>query len=137
MAARGVQSTTLQKKCDRWKKVLRLGDWDIVCRYATRAERDDPDRLNGGENVAILEECSIPEKIAVIIISRDYFNHEGHGVSWNLDTLILHELCHIIQKMGKHGMSKRTEKSSKFIHFEEHICDSFAAIIYFIYYNKI
>lgn len=138
MATRGVQPATLQKKCDRWKKVLRLNDWDITCRYGSRVELQDEDDPDSDDRIGLLPHCSIPEKIALILIRREYYSHEGYGVSWNIDTLILHELVHILQKMGKQGLPKRLRENDRLrLIFEEYNCDTFAAIIYFIYYNKI
>ena len=143
--ARGVRTETLQKKCNTWKKRLRLGDWDITCKYPTKAEqeKEDPDDKNRpnfeSDTIGCLMECSIPEKIAVIGIRKDYYDHDGYKVSWNLDTLIIHELVHIIQKMGKTtaGIPKKIRDRKDLWVWEEYNCDTFAAILYFQYYNKI
>lgn len=144
MSQRGVQPSTLQKKCNRWKKVLRLGDWDITCRYATKADMDKIDPEDGksyyeADTIGCLDSCSVSEKIAVITIRRNYFDHDDHGVSWNIDTLIIHELCHIVEKVGRvqSGLSKVVTKRKDYYNFEEYNCDTVAAIVYFIFFDKI
>lgn len=142
MATKGVRNSTLQKKCKRWAKALRLSDWDIICRYATRAEMERECELDRGENcfddttIGHLHECSIPEKIALILIRRNYYAHESHGISWNIDTLILHELIHIIEIVGTNKLPKKITERKDFCEFEEYNCDSFSAILYFLYYNR-
>jgi hypothetical protein len=136
MAIRGVKSKTLQKKCDKWKKVLRLGDWNITCRYANSSEMKDKETMNE-DDIGVLEQCHIHEKIALILINKHYYNHNAFGLSWNLDTLILHELIHIIQSMAMQSLTKKMKESPKMDQVEEFNCDTFAAIIYFTYYNKI
>lgn len=145
MAARGVQPKTLQKKCNTWARRLRLGDWSITCRYATKSEMQKLDPEDNDEpcfdesTIGRLQECSIPEKIAVVLIRRNYYDHDGYGVSWNLDTLIIHELIHIIEKVGKKnsGIPRKIDDRRDFGNFEEYNCDAFAAIIYYLYFNKI
>lgn len=141
---KGVRPKTLQNKCNTWAKRLRLGDWTITCKYATKPEMDKVDPEDGStyfdENtIGCLMECSIPEKIAVIGIRRNYFDHDGYKVSWNLDTLIIHELIHIIEKVGKKnsGIPKKIDRRRDFTNFEEYNCDAFAAIIYYMYYDHI
>lgn len=143
--AKGVQAKTLQKKCNVWAKRLRLRDWTITCRYATKAdmEKEDPDDdyepSFDSETIGRLQECSVPEKIALILIRRDYFDHTGHKVSWNIDTLILHELIHIIEKIGKThaGLNKNVGARKDYWRLEEFNCDTFSAIVYFLYYDQI
>ena len=145
MKKRGVLPRTLQNKCSIWSKRLRLGDWTIKCRYATKTEMSlpDPDDDNNpcfdDNTIGRLHECSTPEKIAVILIRKDYYNHQGYGVYWNLDTLIIHELIHIILNIGKQSskMGKKIQENSAFESFEEFACDSFAAILYYIYFKHI
>jgi len=142
---KGVRVSTLQKKCKRWAKALRLGDWDITCRYATKSELDQrcessKDEICFDENtIGRLHQCSIPEKIALVLIRRNYFDHEAHGVSWNIDTLIIHELIHIIEIVGKKNCNipKKINDRKDFEDFEEYNCDTFAAIMYFLYYDGI
>lgn len=143
--AKGVQPKTLQKKCNTWAKRLRLGDWTITCKYASKAdmEREDPDDDYNpsfdDQTIGRLQECSVPEKIALILIRRDYFNHTGHKVSWNIDTLILHELIHIIEKIGKThaGLNKTVGRRKDYWRLEEFNCDTFSSVVYFMYYDKI
>ena len=143
MAKRGVRQTTLQKKCNTWAKRLRLSDWDITCKYPTKAEMEKEDPADDykphfdDETVGCLMECSLPEKIAVVGIRKNYFDHDGFGVSWNLDTLIIHELIHIIEKIGKDKLPKSVISRKDFKEFEEFNCDCFAAILYYLYFDKI
>jgi len=142
--ARGVRNTTLQKKANTWAKRLRLSDWDITCRYATKADMntidpDDNEPCFDDDTIGRMQECSIPEKVAVVLIRRNYYDHNGYKVSWNLDTLIIHELIHIIEKIGKKnaGIVNSVDKRRDFMEFEEFNCDCFSAILYYLYYDKI
>ncbi len=141
---KGVRDSTLQKKCKRWAKALRLGDWDIMCRYATKSETtqeyDSKDVICFDDStIGRLHECSIPEKIALILIRRNYFDHDAYGVSWNIDTLIIHELIHIVEKVGKKNCNipEKIKKRKDFKDLEEYNCDTFSAIMYFLYYDRI
>jgi hypothetical protein len=104
-----------------------------------REDENDNRQFFEPETVACLMDCSTPEKIAVIGIRRDYFNYDGFKQTWNLDTLIIHELIHIIEKAGKKscGISKKIDYSKPFSAFEEYNCDAFSAIIYYLFYNQI
>ena len=105
-----------------------------------KEDSDDKDKpYFDDDTIGCLMECSISEKIAVVGIRRTYYEHDSYKVSWNLDTLIIHEIIHIIEKVGKLNCNipKGIKKRRDFINFEEYNCDTFAAIIYFMYYNKI
>lgn len=142
---KGVLPKTLQIRCNMWAKRLRLSDWTVACKYATKTDMDrqDPEDNNkpyfDDETIGHLTDCSIPEKIAVICIRRNYYDHDGFGISWNLDTLILHELIHIIENLAKanSGVPNKIKDRNDFIDYGEYICDCFASVIYYNFRKKI
>ena len=85
---------TLEKKLHRWKKVCRLGDWNINIRYATKFD-EDADDIDLSKDLASAVNCSPPEKVALILINKEYINHPKNNFVFNIDTIILHELMHI------------------------------------------
>lgn len=128
MRRRALQKT-LEKKVTKWKNVLKLGDWTVIIRYGTTEQV-------GKDNIAFLDECSPSEKVAKIFISKTYFNCEGYDLVWNLDTLILHELIHIITHDKVHALPKSFCNHPKVVELEEHVCDAFARIVRDMYRRK-
>lgn len=143
--SKGVQPKTLQIRCNVWAKRLRLSDWTITCKYATKGDmdREDPEDNDkpyfDDETIGHLMDCSLPEKIAVIGIRKNYYDHDGFGISWNLDTLILHELIHIIERLAKSdsAIPGKVRDRADFKNYEEFICDCFASVIYYNFRKKI
>lgn len=129
MAQRGVLQRTLEKKLGRWKKHLRLTDWDITIRYGTKKEV-------GNNTLACLDTCSHAEKIARVIVSKDYFKDEDFAVVWNLDTLILHELIHIVLKAEEDKIPESIRNHKRVHNLIEFTCDTFAKTIFDIKHKK-
>lgn len=127
--SRPVRQNTLEKKLNKWKKVLKLGDWNIQIRYGSNDEMKDHDDVKEECAIGLLDACSHPEKIAKILISKNYFKEPNYPLVWNLDTLIVHELIHIILYDKVENLPKKTRDSKKMIEIEEHICDYFSRII--------
>lgn len=130
--SRCVHQATLDKKLMRWKKVLKLADWDIQIRYATKTDVDK-DSIDPDDDIAALETCSPVEKVARIIINKNYPKFDEYGVVWNIDTLILHELIHALLYEKIHVLPDTIKDHQGMTRLEEFICDSMARIIFDIY----
>lgn len=127
---RRIASKTLEKKKKRWQKELKLDAWDIKIKFVSAFELGDH---NTAGQIAY---CYPNEKSAYIQIVNNYYRYEGYNESWNIDTLIIHELIHVMLHDKGENMPKVIKESTKFYNYEEFICDSFAKIIYDCHKNK-
>ena len=135
---RGVRETTLMKRLARWKRVLKLSDWNIKIRFSTKKELDLVHKKEDKKIVfGWVEDCDPAAKRATILVNREYHKGPGHKTSWNVDTLILHELAHVVVWAQSDMIPENIKKHSKVYDFEEFVCDSFADIIYCIFYNSL
>jgi hypothetical protein len=137
MKTRGVRQSTLQKRLAYWKPKLKLSDWDINIRYATKKEAEKQQRKEKGDLLAFAHDCDPAAKRATILIVRDYHKGAGHKTAWNVDTLILHELIHIVVWSASDAIPESIANHSKVHEFEEYVCDSLADIIYSLLYNRL
>lgn len=120
---------TLEKKLNHWKKVCRLSDWNIQIRYATKTD-EEVDNINLERDLASTVNCSPPEKIALVLINKDYVNHPKNNFVFNIDTIILHELMHIIIWEKVDALAEGVLESKNFKTLEEFICDYYARLIF-------
>lgn len=136
---RGVRESTLAKRLARWKPVLKLSSWDITIRYAKKAEleKEQKKELKDRIILAFVIDCDPAAKRATVLVNRDYHKVAGHKQSWNIDTLILHELVHIVLWGKSDAIPEKIRNHSKVDDLEEFACDAFADIIYCIYYNRL
>ena len=131
---RGVRESTLIKKVSRWKPVLKLKDWDISIRYAKQKELESVQKKDSKKIIfGWVDDCDSAAKRASILINRNYHTGPGHKTSWNIDTLIIHELVHVVLWAHSENIPENIRKHSKVFDFEEFVCDSFADIIYCIF----
>lgn len=124
-----VHQSGLERKFYKWVKCLKLEGWNFKIRFKAIV----PEEGNDGHKpfpAAWVEHCSPVERTAVINIATDYCARLGFGVSFNLDTLIIHELIHIILWDERDRLPTRVSNSSKFNSFEEFVCFHFSKIIY-------
>lgn len=137
MNTRGVRQSTLEKKLTKWQKILKLSDWEITIRYATKKDLEEIGGDKERNDIALVSDCDTAAKRATILINRNYHKMAGYKKSWNVDTLILHELIHVVVWLHSEAIPDKIYKHRKVYEFEEFICDCFADVIYRIYYNKL
>lgn len=108
-----------------WQQKMKLLDWDIRIRYASKADILDPEQFGDG-TLGQLDMCWPDEKVAQISIHPRYHKADGYNIAWNLDTLIIHELIHT------HLSEKSNELPEEILvgDFEEFVCNSLGKIIY-------
>lgn len=123
-----VRQAGLERKLKKWMKYLKLEGWDIKIRFKNLSD-DEPDN-KGLATAAQVEYCSPVERTALIFIANDYCETEGYGLSFNIDTLIIHELLHVILWEKFDCLSTRTKKNQKIVDLEEFICFHFSKILY-------
>jgi len=133
--SRCVYQATLDKKLIRWKKVLKLIDWDIQIRYATKSDIDKGS-IDLEDDLASLETCSPIEKVARILVNKNYPNFDEYNVVWNVDTIILHELIHVLTYEKVHVLPDSIQNHQGLTKLEEFVCDSMARIIFDIYHKS-
>ena len=121
---------TLDSKVSKWKRILKLSDWNIKIKYAPQKVMDKDKKPNEEDTIGMLDECYVIEKRAQILISEKYQEIDGYGIGWNLDTVILHELIHIVMRPEEDKLASKVTKSAKFGDLLEFICDKFSDIIY-------
>jgi len=117
-----VHQAGLARRLRYWMRALKLEGWTIKIRFRTVPSGDD--------TVAELEHCSPVERAAAIFVAEDYAGRAGHGVSFNLDTLILHELIHVVLWDEWERLPTRTKGRADVKRLEEFVCFHFAKIIY-------
>ena len=123
---RRISLKTLEKKIQYWQKVLKLDGWKITAVFKPQHKLDpqDPD------TAAQVVECWPLEKVAVIEFATNYPKHDGYEISWNIDTLILHELIHVLCWEKTTDLPENIQDHSKFQIFEEFLCNTLSKIIY-------
>lgn len=121
---RRITNKSLERKCKQWQKILKLSEWNITARFAP------PSKMIDGDTTAQLDFVSVPEKVAVILVYERYYNHPGFNLSWNIDTVLLHEMIHLLMFDKTLGLPEQVKKNTKFKELEEFICDSVARIIF-------
>ncbi len=129
MSKRAAYPRTLEKKLTHWKRALKLDGWKITIRYATKTDNDKGD-INLEKDLACVATCSPPEQIAAILINKDYATHRSNTLVWNIDTIILHELIHILMWAYTKGLPDKVYNSRKFHELEEFVCDSVARLLF-------
>jgi len=134
--SRCVYQTTLEKKLNKWKKFIKLSDWNIQIRYATKTDIDNEEDINLENDLASLITCSPPEKIARILINKNYVKDPDFGKVWNIDTLILHELIHILLYKEIEALYNVVKNRRSINKLEEFVCNSMARIVYDIIHRR-
>lgn len=121
---RRITTKTLEQKVKKWQTVLKLDGWNIAAKFVPRSKLLDQD------TIAQLESCFPTEKVAVIIIHSKYPEDKEYGLAWNIDTIIIHELIHVLFWEKTDEMPDSIQQHSKFRAFEEFLCNSFAKILF-------
>jgi len=124
---RRISDKAFEKKLRKWQHILKLDGWSISWKFVQEGRGID------NKNLAELKHCSSTEKVAQISFNNKYYLCDGHNISWNIDTLILHELLHVHLDEKSSVLPNDNEKV---VDFEEFICNSMAKIIYDFDINK-
>lgn len=124
---RRITNRTLENKIKKWQKCLKLDGWTINAKFVPPSKLDDSNKM---EVAGQVQECSPDEKVVLIYFHNKYYKLEGYGISWNIDTLILHELIHVLCWEKVIEMPTSIQDHSKFQILEEFVCNSMAKIIF-------
>ena len=125
----------------KYKKILGLSGWDLkiaICspksmnakiseyessETGTQASASDVDEIILG----CVTHCLPIEQVATVQFRRDALKYFGPWIS--LDTLVCHELIHIVVRSEFDRLPKSAQRSKKTGELEEFICDKFSHII--------
>ena len=124
----------------KWKQILGLNGWDfriaLVDKYSMAErireyEADSPTPSNADPEDIVLgcvTHCYPVEQVATIQFRYDAPAFFGAWV--NLDTLVCHELIHVLVRDQFDRLPKAAQRSKKTGELEEFICDRFSYILY-------
>ena len=112
----------------KWKKIMNLSDWKIQITYADIYEYADEDSNRG--LIAAAFDVYPAEKKATIHVDHNYHFVKGNNFGWNLDTVVIHELTHILLTAYRDMLSERIMNNEGFKQFEENVCDTIADLLY-------
>jgi len=130
MSKTRIKINTLNKKKRFWQNLIGLRDWKIEIKFASITELEQESDMKNEIILALLKICEPIEKVAVILFRDDYYNDENFGITWNIDTLLLHEFFHIIMCQYVEDLSDKIQNNAKFKKLEEFVCDKMANIVY-------
>ncbi len=114
---------TIINKLKFWQKALKIGDWDISIKIARES-------YVGEGIIAEVIYCAPVEKIAKINLLNNYMKVPGYNISFNIDTIIIHELIHVVLWDKVNFLPTKFRKNKRYIESEEFICDYMAKVIY-------
>lgn len=124
----------------KWKQILGLNGWDfriaLVDKYSMAErireyEADSPTpSVADPEDIVLgcVTHCYPVEQVATIQFRYDAPAFFGTWV--NLDTLVCHELIHVLVRDQFDRLPKAAQRSKKTGELEEFICDRFSYILY-------
>jgi len=121
---------------EKWKKILGLAGWDLslaICSEESMKNRiatfnGDPIDKNDDEIVlGCVTHCYPVEQCATVQFIREAPKHFGNMI--NLDTLVCHELIHVLVRAEFDRLPKAAQKSKKLGELEEFIADRFSYIM--------
>ena len=117
-----------------WKEILGLSGWEFsiaICdEVAMNARIKDFDKDANEEDTVLgcVTHCYPVEQVATIQFRRDAPAFFGQWV--NLETLVCHELIHVLVRAEFDRLPKAAQKSKKLGELEEFICDKFSYILH-------
>jgi len=139
-------STRLSKKEVReslcfWQKVLKLTNWTIEFGIVSneemrrQTEQHQPEDGwheddNEDDTLAFLVWVRDEEQRAKILFNQDLKKDDEYESVFNLDTLCIHELIHIMAYREFKRLPKYIRRHKKIHQFEEWLCNRFATIIH-------
>jgi hypothetical protein len=120
---------------EKWKKILGLSGWDLslaICSADSMNERIssyNAESLIADEIVlGCVTHCYTVEQVATIQFMREAPKH--FGVMINIDTLVCHELIHVLVRAEFDRLPKAAQKSKRLGELEEFIADRFSYIMF-------
>jgi hypothetical protein len=119
---RRIHDKTLEKKVRKWVNVLGLNDWEINAKFIPRHKG----KFKKDEQAEVTYYWN--EKVANINFNSTYYKDKDCGKVWNIDTLIIHELIHVVLSERMDGLPENVVE--KISDLEEFIADYFATIIF-------
>jgi hypothetical protein len=125
----------------KYKKILGLDGWDLkvaICSPGSMSTKIMEFEKEESEEVALMSDadeiilgcvthCLPVEQVATVQFRRDAPQYFGQWI--NLDTLVCHELIHIVVRSEFDRLPKSALRSKKTGELEEFICDKFSHII--------
>ncbi len=127
---RRISDRTLGTKIKKWQHILKLDGWTLTFKFIppTTFKKMEKEK----SILAMVNHASPNEKVAEMLFNNKYHTYDGFGASWNIDTLIIHELIHIhlFEKSDQLEKAIPEEVEEVFTQYEEFLCDSIAKIIY-------
>ncbi len=131
----------VRESLEHWQTVLKLTNWTIE--FAVISEENMLEEIlenqpEGGWSQSDLEESASAflvwvrqdEQCAKILFHEDMKDDVEYGSVYNLDTVCIHELLHIMLN-EQFGLFPKHIRTHKKVHlFEEWICNRFSRIIY-------
>lgn len=133
---RKIQLKTLVRLCTLWKNRMMLSDWIISIKYATKEQIKKQHRKDD-ICIGYVGDCNSDDKVACIYINPEYHKIPGYKESWNIETVIIHELMHIHVSEAGGKIPEKIEKLPEWEPIEEFICDRTAMLIYRQHKKKI
>jgi len=121
---------------EKWKKILGLAGWDlslaIVSDESMKARiatyNDEPtDKFDDEIVLGCVTHCYPVEQCATVQFMREAPKHFGTMI--NLDTLVCHELIHVLVRAEFDRLPKAAQKSKRLNELEEFIADRFSYIM--------
>lgn len=131
----------LKPVIERWKKYLGLDGWELsiaICEEESmnaRIKDFDKDADDGDITLGCVTHCYPVEQVATIQFRRDAPAFFGKWV--NLDTLVCHELIHVLVRAEFDRLPKAAQKSKRLGELEEFICDKFSFVLFKMYNNTL
>lgn len=122
---------------ERWKKILGLSGWDLSLAIVSdesmksriaKFNEDESAKDDGEIVLGCVTHCYPVEQCATVQFMREAPRHFGTMV--NLDTLVCHELIHVLVRAEFDRLPKAAQKSKRLDELEEFIADRFSYIMY-------
>lgn len=125
----------VRPKVEYWKSKVGLHGWDISVsvvnkdKLAKIIEKNDGKTIDKDDVVygAVVEQFPAEQAASIVFLDK---SDEDFGMQLNLDTLILHELIHIVVGERFDRLPKAAKISPRTHELEEFLCDYFARRIY-------
>lgn len=107
---------------EKWQKKLKLNYWDIKIKIVSPTQT---------QQMIALVSCYPDKETATIWINSQYKYLSGYNKAWTLESVILHELIHILLWRDVEDLPENIKNNNKFQDFYEYVCDLIAD-----YYNS-
>lgn len=131
----------VRESLEYWQKVLKLTNWTIEFAVVTEEqmlktiEENPPEggwspEDEDGSAHALMEWVRPEEQCARIMLHREMKDDPEYGSVFNIDTVCIHELLHIMFDSQFKIFPKYIRTHKKIHSFEEWLCNRFSRLIY-------